>query len=108
MRIETDVWQDHLGVEVDSVEGDLAETENSFAGDKSSSGVGGAPEEQSRISTVDEVVFVAARWHGWMCTEKELWLALRKRRQQQGGRETWTKESNTCVQGFSGMLGFCD
>ena len=37
--------------------------------------MGGEAEGQSRISTVDEDVFVAVQQRGWMCTEKELWLA---------------------------------
>ena len=51
-----------LGVEVDRVKGDLAETENSHAGDKSSSEWDIVVEEV--ISTVDEEVFVAVRQHG--------------------------------------------
>ena len=35
--IETNLWQGDVGVEVDSVEGDLAEVENPFAGDEASS-----------------------------------------------------------------------
>ena len=58
---------------------------------------GGSPEEQSRrtqeqivvekvISTVDEEVFVAVRQHGWMCTEKGLWLACESAGDSTGGR----------------------
>ena len=72
VRIETNLWQD-LGVELGSVEGDLAETENSLASDAASS-EGGAREEQSRIATVDEEVLAAVRQHGWTCAQKGLWL----------------------------------
>ena len=37
LRIETNFRQGNLGFDVDSVEGDLAETENSLAGDEASS-----------------------------------------------------------------------
>ena len=58
---------------------------------------GGGPEAQSRrtqeqivaedvTSTVDEWVFVAARQHGWMCTEKWLWLACESAGDSTGGR----------------------
>ena len=58
---------------------------------------GGAPEDQSRrtqgqivaeevISTVDEEVFMAVRQHGWMCTEKGLWLAGDSAGDSTGGR----------------------
>ena len=60
-RIETNLLDNNLGVEVDSVEGDLAETENSLAGDDASSEWVGTPEEQSRISAVDGDFFFAAR-----------------------------------------------
>ena len=84
--IEPNLQQGDLGVEVDRVEGDLAETENLFYGGRGVVGVGGAPEEQSRRTQeqiVAEVVspqpmrrvFVAVRQHGWMCTQKGLWLA---------------------------------
>ena len=83
VRIETNLWQGDRGVEVDSVEGDFAETE--------------APEEQSRrtqkqifaeevISRVDEEVSVAVRQHGWTCTQRGLWLTCGSAGNSTGGR----------------------
>ena len=48
--------------------------------------MGGASEEQSRISTVDEKVFVAVRQHGWMCAQKRLWFACESAGNSTGGR----------------------
>ena len=47
------------------MKGDLAETENSLAGDEASTEEQIVAEEIS--STIDEEDFVAVRQHGWMC-----------------------------------------
>ena len=69
VRIETNLRQGDLGVEVDTVEGDLAETENSLAGDEAPSEWEERKKGHSRrtqqtvaeevISTVDEEVWLA-------------------------------------------------
>ena len=68
---------------------DLAETENSLAGDEASSEWEERQEQvvaEEVISTINEV-FVAVRQHGWMCTQKEgAVTGLRKRRHKHG----WT------------------
>ena len=67
------------------------------SGDVACNGFRGAPKEQGRptreqivaeevISAVDEEVSVAVRQHGWMCTEKGLWLACESAGNSTGGR----------------------
>ena len=77
----------------------LAETENSLADEASSEW---EERQKSRVRSPKSMwrFFVAVRQHGWMCTEKELWLTCEITCDSTGGR----------AHSFTAMLSFfiCD